>query len=409
MARSQPKQNRILGAVLPPSTVASLVLMLIVVATSGLQAQTYTVLHNFTHGADGAYPDAGVTLDKAGNLYGTASGGGTAGYGTVFKLVHVGSGWTMVPLYSFTGYADGANPLSPVTIGPDGSLFGTTIGLYDGQGTLFNLKPPPTRPPTVLSPWKLTVLHTFTGKNGDGDQPLYGPLIFDPSGNLYGTTQFGGTSYLGVVYEETPYGNGWIENVLYSFGLPTNGPLSGVVRDTAGNLYGTTADGGAVFELSPSGSGWVATILHTFTGKDGLLAYGGLVMDAAGNLYGGASDGGKYYNGDVYELTPSNGTWAFQVIYNFSGGGPGPYDTLTLDAAGNLYGTTFGGGSNDAGTVFKLTPSNGSWTYTDLHDFDFRTDYFPYGSVTIDANGNLFGTASQSGANGYGAVWEITP
>lgn len=392
--------------------------LLAVVLSPPALAQTYTVIHNFT-GAEGAYPNAGLTPDKAGNFYGTASGGGTAGYGAVFKVTHSSSGWTVLPLYSFKGGYDGESPLSPVTIGPDGTLYGTTIGggytggnyCWDGGcGVVFNLKPGPKAPVSALAPWTQTVLHAFTGYPYDGDQPVYGPLIFDQQGNLYGTTQFGGNNGdFGIVFKLAPSGGGWSESILYNFGLPTNGPLSGVVMDNAGNLYGTAADGGVVFELSPSGSGWLMTILHTFKGgNDGSLAYGGLVMDGAGNLYGATSSGGSGFGGVVYELSPSGSGWTYKIIYSLSGSG-GPFGNLTLDAAGNLYGAAMSDGANDAGMIFKLTPSNGSWTFTDLHDFSFKTDYFPYGAVTVDANGNLYGTASESGANGKGAIWEITP
>ena len=179
---------------------------------------------------------------------------------------------------------------------------------------VFNLKPGPKAPVSALAPWTQTVLHTFTGVPYDGDQPVYGALIFDQQGNLYGTTQFGGNNGDdGIVFKLTPYGGGSTRGILYNFGLPTNGPVSGVVMDSAGNLYGTTADGGAVFELSPSGSGWVQTILHTFTGgNDGDLAYGGLVMDRAGNLYGATSGGGSGLGGVVYELSPSGGAWTYR-------------------------------------------------------------------------------------------------
>jgi uncharacterized repeat protein (TIGR03803 family) len=403
------------------STQALPILLGLALATAtatAAQAQTYTVIHNFS-GAEGAYPDAGLTPDKAGNFYGTASGGGSAGAGTVFKLTHYGSKWTVLPLYSFSGGYDGESPLAPVTIGPDGTLYGTTIGggytggsyCWDGGcGVVFNLKPGPRAPVSALAPWTQTVLHAFTGYPYDGDQPVYGPLIFDQQGNLYGTTQFGGNNGDdGITFKLTPYGNGWTENILYNFGLPTRGPLSGVVMDSAGNLYGTTADGGAVFELSPSGSGWVNTILHTFNcGNDGCLAYGGLVMDGAGNLYGATSDGGSGHGGVVYELSPYGSGWTYQILYSLFGA-EGPYESLTLDAAGNLYGAAFGDGANEAGMIFKLAPSNGSWTFTDLHDFDFKAEYFPYGAVALDANGNLFGTASGGGAYGKGAIWEITP
>lgn len=396
----------------------AVVVFLLTVTSIPAQAQTYTVLHKFS-GPEGAYPDAGLTQDNAGNFYGTASGGGSAGSGTVFKVIHSSSGWTVLPLYSFQGGYDGQSPLSPVAIGPDGTLYGTTIGggytggnyCWDGGcGVVFNLKPGPKAPVSALAPWTQTVLRAFTGYPYDGDQPVYGPLIFDQQGNLYGTTQFGGNNGDdGIVFKLTPSGSGWTESILYNFGLPTNGPLSGVVMDSAGNLYGTAADGGVVFELSPSGSGWVMTILHTFKGgNDGDLAYGGLVMDGAGNLYGATSSGGSGFGGVVYELSPSGGGWTYQILYSLSGS-RGPFGNLTLDAAGNLYGAAQSDGANDAGMIFKLTPSNGSWVFTDLHDFSFKTDYFPYGAVTVDANGNLYGTASESGANGKGAIWEITP
>ena len=166
MARSEHHQSSVIGGL---AGIARL-LMMLVAGILAAHAQTYTVIHSFS-GAEGAYPDAGLTMDKAGNFYGTASFGGTADMGTVFKLAHAGSGWTVLPLYSFANDGDGANPLAPVTIGPDGSLFGTTIGYYDDQGTLFNLRPLPTRPPTPLTPWTLKVLTTFTGQNGDQRQP----------------------------------------------------------------------------------------------------------------------------------------------------------------------------------------------------------------------------------------------
>ncbi len=334
MVVTRPKENASgFGAsTYAPATAAlaiAVLFALTLTANPPAQAQTYTVIHNFS-GPEGAHPSAGLTRDQAGNFYGTA-GGGSADYGAVFKLVNRGSGWTVTRLYSFTGGNDGESPLSPVTIGPDGTLYGTTIGggytggdyCWDGGcGVVYNLKPAPRAPASALAPWTETVLHEFTGYPYDGDQPVYGRLIFDQQGNLYGTTQFGGNNGdFGIVFELTPSGNGWTENILYNLGLPTNGPLSGVVMDSAGNLYGTTADGGAVFELSPGGSGWMMTILHTFTGgNDGDLAYGGLVMDQIGNLYGASSGGGSGHGGVVYELSPSGGGWTYRSLTLRRGG-----------------------------------------------------------------------------------------
>jgi len=375
-------------------------------ATTLAQGQTFTVLHNFTGGADGWAPTAGLTPGGAGTFYGTSSEGGAYGYGNVFKLVHHSGGWSLLPIYSFKNDYDGANPLSPVTIGPDGSLYGTTIGYYDGQGTLYKLQPSPTPPPSPLTPWQFTLLQTFSGLNGD--QPLYGPLIFDQAGNLYGTTQFGGGDW-GTVWEASPSGSGWTETVLAALTLPSNGPYSNVAFDNAGNLYGTTGTGTYIFQLSPNGSGWTTTILHTFDGRDGSLAYGGLVRDQAGNFYGATSDGGPGSSGVTYELSPSGGGWTFQVINYFDSPGQGVFGELTLDAAGNLYGVRISGGAHDEGELFKLTPSNGSWTLTDLHDFTAADGYFAYGSVVLDADGNIFGTSQDGGAYGKGTVWEYTP
>ena len=390
--------------------------MKIAVLTTGLllllsavaHAQTLTVLHNFTGGADGLAPTAGLTPGGTGTFYGTASGGGLNGCGTVFKLTQHNGGWTLLPIYTFKNDYDGCNPLSPVTIGPDDSLYGTTIGEYDGQGTLYKLQPSPTPPPSPLTPWQFTLLQTFTGLNGD--QPLYGPVIFDQAGNLYGTTQFGGGyNDWGTVWEASPSGSGWSETVLAALTLPSNGPYSNVVFDTAGNLYGTTGTGTDIFELSPNGSSWTTTILHTFDGRVGSLAYGGLVRDQAGDLYGATSDGGPGSSGVAYELSQSSEGWTFQVINYFTSPGQGVFGELTLDAAGNLYGVRISGGTHDEGELFKLTPSNGSWTFTDLHDFTAAEGYFAYGAVVLDADGNIFGTSQAGGAYGKGTVWEFTP
>ncbi|MGA2906035.1 MAG: choice-of-anchor tandem repeat GloVer-containing protein [Candidatus Korobacteraceae bacterium] len=391
------------------------------------QAQTYQVIHNFTGGADGADPQAGLAIDQRGNLYGTATGGGSGGAGTVFKLAHAGSSWPLTPLYGFSSGYDGSYPLGPVTIGPDGSLYGTTLaggstqGRYcedGGCGVVFRLRPSPTPPPAVFTPWQETVLIAFDAT--DGNEPVYPQLLFDQTGNLYGTTQFGGGNIGGNVFELTPSGGSWTETVLYDgFGNGATGdqPLSGVVMDSTGNLYGTTSVGGAggdgvVYELSPTQYGYVQTILHSFSnGDDGGLPYGGLVMDQGGNLYGGTVSGGSAGCGVIYELSPSNGGWTFTTIFAFSppSCAGGPFETLTLDAAGNLYGTAYGDGANGFGMVFKLSQSNGIWTLTDLHDFSSGTEYFPYGAVTLGADGNLYGTASEGGAYGHGVVWEITP
>jgi len=386
------------------------------------QAQSYSVIYNFTRGTDGAFPEAGLTMDKAGNLYGTAYQGGSTDRGTVFKLVRKASGWVLSPLYSFTGRTDGGAPIARVVFGPDGSLFGTTEfggrNCGSGCGTVFNLKPPPFACKTALCPWTETVIYSFSGFT-DGANPGYGDLTFDPAGNIYGTTYFGGNNAQGVVYELAHSGSSWSESAIYLFtgGQDGANPYSSVVFDQVGNFYGTAFGGGAghgtVFQLTPSGSGWSENTLYTFQDtNDGGTPFGGLVFDSAGNLYGTTSTGGSGGGGTVYELASSGGGWTFDVIGSFAGTAylPGPYCSLTMDAAGNLYGTTLKDGSHSAGSVFKLTPSGSGWTLTDLYDFTGGQDGgLPYGSVLIDSNGNLYGTASQGGADGYGVVWEITP
>lgn len=397
------------------------VLAIVLAAVPTLQAQTYKVLHNFTGGADGSNPQAGLAMDRAGNLYGTASDGGNAGFGAIYRLVHTGPNWILYPLYDFQGAYDGASPLGPLTIGPDGAFYGTTLAAGShGNGVLFRITPPPTVPPSAFTPWDETVLYAFDALGGE--QPVYPQLIFDQAGNLYGAAQFGGSHQAGAVFELSPTGGGWTEQPLYTGfegDSPTGSqPYSGVVMDRAGNLYGTTSIGGdpgdgVVYEISPTQSGWVQTILHSFkNGTDGGLSFGGLVMDQAGNLYGGTVSGGAGC-GVIYELSPSNGGWIFAPIYTLPSVhgqcGGGPYETLTLDAAGNLYGTAFADGADSAGMVFKLSNSNGSWTLTDLHDFSFGTEYFPYSAVTIGTDGNLYGTASGGGTYDHGVLWEITP
>jgi uncharacterized repeat protein (TIGR03803 family) len=265
-------------------------------------------------------------------------------------------------------------------------------------------------------------LHVFTGNNDGGPRP--GALIFDTAGNLYGTSFFDGSTGHGLVFEFIPSGDTWTENVLYSFQGGNDGAAPvGVVADAGFNhLYGATGGGGGngcdrggcgtVFELTRSGSGWTETLLHTFTdGADGAWPFTGPIMDAAGNLYG-TTAGGFVSTGTVWEMSPSGGGWTFTVLHTFTGcANCGPYGGVTMDAAGNLYGTTNADGAFGKGNVFKLSPSSGGWIYTDLHDFTGGNDGgAPQGNVTVDANGSLYGTTTHGGQDGVnGVVWEIAP
>ena len=253
------------------------------VALPAAQAQTFNVIHNFSGGQDGATPYTGLTVDKAGNFYGTTFAGGSSKLGTAYRLKRSGSSWVADGLYSFLGGAsDGAEPLGRVIFGPDGSLYGTASVGGTGQfcsvgcGTVFKLRPPATFCRSVSCPWIETVLYQFGGIP-DGGFPT-GELAFDDAGNLYGTNFIGGRDS-GTVYELTPSGNGWTESIVHSFSYSDGAaPFGGVIFDNAGNLYGTTEEGsydyrGTVFQFTKSGSGWTGTLLSIFQGtNDGGLS-----------------------------------------------------------------------------------------------------------------------------------------
>jgi uncharacterized repeat protein (TIGR03803 family) len=327
---------------------------------------TETVLHTFDS-KDGAYPIAPLVFDQAGNLYGTTQSGGQHGYGVVFELTPAtGGGWTEKVLHSFTLGYDGAYPMAGLAIDAAGNLYGTAEegGQY-GNGVAFELLP-------TSSGWRHNILHSF---GLHGTRPV-GGLVLDHAGNLYGTTSMGGSSYgHGLVFELTPNANGpWNEIVLYKFrGKGHEGddgahPFGNLIFDGQGNLYGTTLRGGphhngrgVIFKLSPSSGGtWTETILHYGGRKGGYWYHSGLIFDAAGNLYGTAEYGGGLEGGVVFRLTPtSKGFWKESVLHSFggdSGDGVLPVGGLVFDEAGNLYGTTQFGGTSSDGTVFEVTP-----------------------------------------------------
>ena len=370
------------------------------------ESQTYKVIHNFTGiGQDGATPYGGPILDEFGNLYGTTYLGGTYGSGMVYRLSPSGSSWKGTSLYSFTG-PNGAGPAFGTLAIHDHALFGTTEGGVP-FGTAFEVSEP------CKNGCRGSVVHRF-GSGTDGAQPI-GAVVFDAAGNLYGTTSLGGTYGNGTVFEVTHSG---VESVIYNFnatGDPIN-PAAGVTVDAAGNLYGTASLGGAysngaVYKLSHSTSGWNETVLYNFQNlNDGANPVGGVILDKAGNLYGGTFDGGVNGGGTVYELSPSAQGWTMTILYSFTGGYGGPYNKLTFDTKGNLYGATNGEGANGFGLVFKLTPTHSGWIFTDLYDFVGGSEGGqPYGSVTVDGKGNVFGTAVLGGSDNQGVVFELTP
>ena len=388
------------------------VLVPLVTVCPNAKAQTFHVLHNFTGCADGYRPTSTLLIDSSGSLYGTTLAGGSVcgdtGKGVVFRLKRSGTSWVETSLHTFTGGpGDGSTPYdyAGLIFGPDGAIYGTTYtGGASNLGTAFSLRPPATACHSALCPWSETLLYSFS-------LPLYAPysgVVFDSAGNLFGTAQ------AAHVYELSSSGGNWTASVLSDQGGRI---VADITLGPDGNLYGVNIDQGlgqgTVFQLVPSGSGWNINVLHEFMGKsDGDEPLGGLIFDSAGNLYGTTSQGGPNGGGTVFEMSPAGGGWTFNTIYALSGfTAGGPQSALTLDAAGNLYGTTQFDGQFNAGQVFKLTPSGDSWTYTDLYDFYVNNDegIYPIGGVTLDSNGNLYGTASQSGANGAGSVWEITP
>ncbi len=403
------------------------VFALALLSTQPIQAQ-FRVLHSFTGGSDGANPTSGVTVSSSGILYGTTSGGGTGGignHGVVFKLAPRGSGWTLDPLYEFTGGADGDAPYSGVAIGPNGDLYGTTYygGNYDA-GALFALRPPASVCKSATCYWSEATLWSF-GSGNDGAYPPYGYVTFDQAGNIYGTTYRGGTDGYGIVFELSPQSGGsWTESILYNFtdGSDGGNPLAGVIFDSAGNLYGNDSDGGTesgvIYKLTPAGPPWTEQTLANFVPGTGTSPSGQLVMDQSGNLYGTGEANGPSGGGTVYKLSPSGGGWTLSVVYAFgfyTYTQCAPFGGVTLGANGNLFGACQIGGANGVGWVYEMPPNcDQTCTPTDLYDFTGGVSCYAHGPVSFDSSGNLYGTCYGGGnsgngcsADGCGTVWEI--
>jgi uncharacterized repeat protein (TIGR03803 family) len=331
-------------------------------------------------------------------------------------------------LYNFPGGASGKAPYSAVTFDSSGNLYGTTeYGGVDncnngglGCGIAYELSPP-----TGQGQWTETVLYTFT--NGSDGATPFGGLVADGAGNLYGTAAYGGKvnttvcgDGCGVVFELSPAGNGtWTETVLYSFKGYKDGavPFGTLVRDSAGNLYGTTIAGGAanpnfplgsgvVFELSPGATGWTYTVLYAFKGyKDGAAPFSGVIFDNAGNLYGTTTVAGSLCEcGTVFRLSPGSSGWTETTLHIFDGlNGNNALGPLAFDASGNLYGTTVFGGPPQGcdagcGLTFELTPSStGFWPERAVHVFNQNGPFYPSGSLVVDSAGNLYGTVQANG------------
>ncbi len=392
---------------------AAIALVLLTLGAKPAQAQTYTEIYHFT---DANLLTSTLLIDRGGKLYGTAElgqNGTCSAYGMVYQLKLVGSDWVLNQLHCFTaplGGDDGALPMDfgGLTFGPDGAIYGTTNegGINNGTdslGTVFRLTPPPTACVSALCPWDSTLLYKFGTNSPDGTFPE-GNVAFDAQGNMYGTTTFGGHGG-GGVFEMTKVNGVWTETFIYSFSN-AGSAQGGVVLDHAGNVYVATPAGGlsygVIVQLTPGQFGWTENVLYRFTGgNDGRYPVPGLVMDPAGNMYGATTLGGVNNGGVIYELSPSGGSWNFSVLYSLLGNG-GPQSALTMDAAGNLYGTTQRDGHFQLGNIFELSPAQSGWIYTDLHSYNLNDDGAePYAGVTVAPDGTLYGV-------GGSAAWKIT-
>jgi uncharacterized repeat protein (TIGR03803 family) len=387
---------------------------LLLIAVRPAQAQTETVLYILPSYIDQAYCQPHLTSDGAGNFYGVA--GTASGYGSVFELSPNGSGgWNETTLYNFTGGADGGYPgYSYLIFDRLGNFYGTTYeGGANGAGVVFELSP-------VGGSWTETVLYNFVG--GTDGYPDSG-LVTDSAGNLYGTD---GAGYeingSAAVFELSPSRGGWTEQTITIYEGLGNGfsNWAGLTIDGAGNIFGTTNF--TAFELSPNGSGgWnsPATAIYTFPSDGPGAAYpeGTLMLDQAGNLYGTTIGGGAKEYGTVYKLTPVTtgkkaGTWTEKILYSFKGGKDGatPWAGVVFDLAGNIYGTTTAGGKYGEGTVFELVAPVGTGSYKEkiLWSFNGTDGAGPTGSLILDS-GILYGITYSGGSHGEGVVFEVNP
>lgn len=416
-------------SLLPTFTLAVLLMACLFIQQG--HSQTFSVVHKFNGGHDGAVPYGGVVLDAGGNLYGMTWQGGSDNDGALYQIKGAGSGSVAYTLHSFTAGRDGSVPHGGGLFSRGGALYGfTTAGGslgcsvhgYYGCGVVFSARPPQTVCRAIPCPWNISTLYEFRG-SGDGNNPYFGEVAFDPAGNVYGTSMNDGQYGGGTVWKLSHANGTWTETILHNFGNGQDGstPMHGVIIDSAGNLYGTTYQGGTVgngtvFELSPSGGSWTETILANIEGTAlGGYPEAGLVMDAAGNLYGATSIGGVG-DGSVFELSRSGGSWQLTVLYSFPPAYiEGVVGNMVFDSHGNLYGTTESGGADEWGMIFKLSPNGGSWTFTDVHDFFAIDGANPTGDLVIDSTDNIYGTTTGGGlyancpGGGCGVVWKLTP
>jgi uncharacterized repeat protein (TIGR03803 family) len=379
-----------------------------------------TALYSFcsqSHCTDGATPYAGLLAATNGDLYGTTQGGGANSYGTVFKLTVTGKLTTIHTFCPAGGSKckDGAAPSARLIQGTDGNFYGTTqLGGTNGNGTVFK----------IASTGKLTTLYSFCSSGGgectDGAAPSAG-LTLGTDGNFYGVTESGGAYAIGgTAFKITPTG---LLTTLYSFCViaevgdcPNGTGVAhgvGLIQGTDGNLYGTTAQDGTVFKITPEGA---LTTLYRFCSEahcaDGFLPYSGLIEATDGNFYGTTTSGGAHNWGTIFRLTPGG---TLTTLYNFCSeadcaDGRYPYGTLTQSSDGDLYGITqAGGGAEDGGTVFKITPAG---VFTTLVRFcsqpGCEDGWSPSAGLAQGAHGTLYGTTASGGAYGDGTIFKLS-
>lgn len=350
-----------------------------------------TVLGTFT-GGNGNNPYSGVAVDSVGNLFGTTINGGTSSQGTVYEIKNGSNAITDLAAFNT---ANGSAPYGGVTLDSNGNLFGTTRdGGAHGQGVVYEV---------VNGSNAITDIADFSITSGVNP---YSGVTLDGNGNIFGTTFYGGTNNTGTVYEILK--NSKIIKSLGSFSATTGAnPYAGVTFDSKGNLFGVTRNGGlnsdgAVYEI-PTGQSAIS-LVASLDGTNGFNPYGNVAFDANDNLFGTANGGGANGTGTVYEVT--KGSNVATTLVSFTGAiGADPYGGLTFDGGGNLFGTTQAGGANGQGTVFEI--AKGSSTVSVLASLSLAKGINPYGTVSFDSSGNLFGTASAGGAGSDGTVYEL--
>ena len=388
-------------------------------------ASTETVLWNFTNSnGDGAIPWSDVLIsDRSGNLYGTTQSGGTNNTGMVFELSPDGNGGyseTILHDFGAPGSGDGSAPYGSLLRDAAGNLYGTTQqGGTNLTGIIYMLSP------KSGGNWKERILYTFSASGAsDGATPSAG-LVMGKNRTLYGTTTYGGSYGAGTVFQISETNGAIVEKVIHSFGGSGDGeyPYDPIVMGPDGNLYGTTSIGnpgaGAVYKLALNNGTWKETILYMFTGQNGDgsgMYYVGLVGDKAANIYGVTSFGGANGNGTVWELVYSNKTKTYSenILYSFSSSGSDgqyPYGGLTTDGAGRLFGTTEQGGSNNQGVVYELKKNGSSWTESVVHSFTGGTSdgVDPSGNLFLGSDGQLYGMAQFGGTSNEGIVYSVAP